>query len=47
MGEEEADAQVKAGCVVDLGVPAAQEEGEDGQSEEDESDYHTYSVEPL
>ncbi len=35
MGQEEAEAEVKTGCVVDFGVPATQEEGEDGQSEEE------------
>ena len=29
--QEEAEAEVKTSCVVDLGVPAAQQEGEDGQ----------------
>lgn len=31
----EVEAQVKTGCVVDLRIPATQEEGEDGQAEEE------------
>ena len=38
---------MKTGCVVDLGVPATQEEGEDGQSKEEKSDNHTNSVQPV
>lgn len=47
MGQGEAEAEVEAGRVVDLGVPAAQEEREDGQSKEEESNNHTHSVYPL
>ena len=47
MGQEEAEAEVEAGCVVDLRVPATQQEGEDGQSKEDQAHDHTHSVHPL
>lgn len=47
MRHGEVDAQVKTGCVVDLRVPAAQEEGEDGQTEEEQAKNHANSVEPL
>ena len=38
---------MQTGRVVDLGVPAAQEEGHDGQREEEQADGHTHSVQPL
>lgn len=47
MRHGEVEAQVKTGRVVDLWVPAAQEEGEDGQSKEEEADNHAHSVKPL
>lgn len=43
----EVEAQVETGRVVDLWVPAAQEEGEDGQTEEEQANNHAHSVEPL
>ena len=47
LGGGEADAEVQTRCVVDLGIPAAQEEGHDGQCEEEQADGHTHSVQPL
>lgn len=44
MRQGKVEAKVKTGCVVDLGVPATQEEGEDGQSEEKQSNDHTHSI---
>lgn len=44
MSQGEAEAEMKTGCVVDLGVPAAQEEREDGQSKEEKSHDHTHSI---
>ena len=41
------EAEVKTSCVVDLGVPAAQQEGEDGQSKEEQTNSNTHSVQPL
>jgi hypothetical protein len=38
---------VQTGRVVDLGVPAAQEEGHNGQCEEEHAHGHTHSVQPL
>lgn len=43
----EVEAQVKTGRVVDLRIPATQEEGEDGQAEEEQADNHAHSVKPL
>ena len=47
VGGGEADAEVQTGRVVDLGIPAAQEEGHDGQRKEEQADGHTHSVQPL
>lgn len=47
MREGQVEAHVKACRVVDLGVPAAQQEGEDGQTEEEEADDHAHPVQPL
>ena len=47
VGQGQAEAQVETGRVVDLGVPAAQEEGEDGQTEEEQPDNHAHPVQPL
>lgn len=47
MREGQVEAQVKACRVVDLGVPATQQEGEDGQTEEEEADDHAHSIQPL
>lgn len=44
MRHGEVEAQVKTGRVVDLRVPATQEEGEDGQAEEEQADNHAHSV---
>lgn len=44
MREGQVEAHVKACRVVDLGVPAAQQEGEDGQTEEEEADDHAHPV---
>lgn len=43
----EVEAQVKTGRVVDLRIPATQEEGEDGQAEEEQADNHAHSVKPI
>jgi len=47
MRQGEVKTEVQTGCVVDFGVPAAQEEGKDGQSEEEKSNNHKNSVQPL
>lgn len=47
MCKGQVEAQVKACRVVDLGVPAAQQEGEDGQTEEEEADDHAHPIQPL
>lgn len=44
LGEEEVEAEVKTSRIVDLGVPATEQEGEDGQSEEEQPDDHTHPV---
>lgn len=41
------ETEVKTGCVVNFGVPAAQKEGKDGQTKKEESNNHTYPVQPL
>lgn len=47
VGEGQVEAQVETRRVVDLGVPAAQQEGEDGQAKEEQPDDDAQSVEPL
>lgn len=47
MGQGKVEAEMKTGCVVDLGVPATQEKGEDGQSKEEKSKNHTHSIQPV
>lgn len=47
MREGQVEAHVKARRVVDLGVPAAQQEGEDGQAEEEEADDDAHPIQPL
>lgn len=47
MRHGEVEAQVKTSCVVDLWVPAAQEEGKNGQTEEEQADNHSDAVQPL
>lgn len=47
MRDGEVEAQVKTGRVVDLWIPATQEEGEDGQTEEEQAKNHAHAVKPL
>ena len=45
--QAEAEAEVKTSSVVDLGVPAAQQEGEDGQSKEEQTNSNKHNLQPL
>lgn len=47
VGGGQADAEVQTRRVVDLGIPAAQEEGHDGEREEEQANGHAHPVQPV